>query len=149
MKTSFLITTVTAALLVGTGLVSAQNTSANPKQEQKVAASILMKSQDKVQNNAQDKSGQAAQNKATKDKAAQDKAKDNSQPTAQKSEPVNSAKASSNKMSKRVTRRGYGAYAQSGMHDRYTVIVNNRVVGRDPDPRIRFELRRDDPARRS
>jgi len=43
---------------------------------------------------------------------------------------------------------GHGAYAQARSNDRYNVIVNNRVVGRDPDARIRFELRRDDPARR-
>ena len=42
---------------------------------------------------------------------------------------------------------GQGAYAQA-QRDRYSAIVNNRVVGRDPDARIRFELRRDDPARR-
>ena len=43
---------------------------------------------------------------------------------------------------------GHGAYAQARSNDRYNVIVNNRVVGRDPDARIRFELRRDDPAGR-
>jgi hypothetical protein len=34
------------------------------------------------------------------------------------------------------------------MNDHDNAIVNNRIVGRDPDARIRFELRRDDPARR-
>lgn len=97
MKTSFLITTITAALLAGTaGIASAQNTGADPKQEPKPAPNVQMKSQDKMQSGAQNSgqmkpgpaaqdkaANQGAQDKAAKDKAAQEKAKDNSKSTAQ------------------------------------------------------------------
>ena len=43
---------------------------------------------------------------------------------------------------------GSDAYGQyySEYNDPYAVIVGNRVVGRDPDPNIRLELRRDVPS---
>jgi len=52
MRTSILITTMTAALLAGTSLVFAQNPNAEPKKEQ-VAPTVPMKSQDKMQPSAQ------------------------------------------------------------------------------------------------
>ena len=39
------------------------------------------------------------------------------------------------------------AQARASVRDRRAVIVNNRLIGRDPDSFIRFQLRRDDPAR--
>lgn len=93
MRTSFLITTITAALLAGTSIVSAQNPGADPKQEPKAAPNVQMKSQEKVQNNAQDKANSVAQDKGAKDKAAQekaaqDKSKDKSKSTAQQRAPA-------------------------------------------------------------
>jgi hypothetical protein len=57
--------------------------------------------------------------------------------------------ASSKQQARAATDGARAAFAQdadivtSAVRDPATVVVNGRIIGRDPDPRIRFELMRD------